>query len=136
LVCTASIDPFLDALDHSPLTGAAATLGVIFRIFGGAYLEQYGTQVSDEQRRVLQLIALCRTSVLGVAHWECEQCGHVHELYNPCRDRHCGSCGHHAARQWQAAHRAELLPLPYYAQTAEMCSRAAQLGDYRTVGTG
>lgn len=86
---------------------------MIFRIFGGAYLEQYGAQVSDQQRRVLQLIALCRTSVLGVAHWECEQCGHVHELYNPCRDRHCGSCGHHAASQWHAAHRAELLPLPY-----------------------
>lgn len=78
----------LDAVAGGPriLTGAAATLGVIFRIFGGAYLEQYGAQVSDEQRRVLQLIALCRTSVLGVAHWECEQCGHVHELYNPCQE--------------------------------------------------
>ena len=97
----------------APLLGADATLGAIFRAFGGAYLEQYGAAASDEQRRVLQLMALCRTPVLGMAHWECEQCGHVHELYNPCRDRHCGSCGQHAASQWYAAHQAELLPLPY-----------------------
>jgi len=74
--------------DGGILTGAEATVATIFRHFGGAYLEQYGATSSDEQLRVLQLLTLCRTPSLGFSQWECAQCGHVHETYNPCRDRH------------------------------------------------
>ena len=58
-------------------------------------------------------MALCRTPELGTAHWECETCGHVHDIHNPCRDRHCGSCGEHLVRQWYDAHSGELLPLAH-----------------------
>ena len=93
--------------------GADATLGAIFRAFGGAYLDEYGAVASSEQRRVLQWMALCRTPELGTAHWECGTCGHVHEIYNPCRDRHCAMCGDHLARQWYDQHQRDLLPLVY-----------------------
>ena len=93
--------------------GAEATLGAIFRTFGGAYLQEHAATSSNEQLRVLQLMALCRTAALGTAHWECETCGHVRDIHNPCRDRHCGSCGEHLARQWYDAHSGELLPLAH-----------------------
>ncbi len=37
----------------------------------------------------------------------------MHDIHNPCRDRHCGSCGEHLARQWYDAHSGELLPLAH-----------------------
>ena len=78
-----------------------------------ALSEQYGAEASDEQLRVLQLLTLCRTPSLGFSQWECAQCGHVHQTYNPCRDRHCGQCRGHLARQWAEARLTEVLPLSY-----------------------
>jgi len=87
----------LDGIASGPriLTGADATVAAIFRQFGGAYLEQYADVASDEQLRVLQLLALCRTPSMGFAQWECAACGFVHQTYNPCRDRHCPQCQNH-----------------------------------------
>ena len=43
------------------LTGRDATIGEIFRQYGGPYLKQHGKRLSDEQKRVLQELTLCRT---------------------------------------------------------------------------
>ena len=90
---------------------ADATVAAIFRQFGGAYLAQYGAGASDEQLRVLQLLALCRTPSLGFTQWECTACGFVHQTYNPCRDRHCPQCQNHLAGQWYDARGNDILRL-------------------------
>ena len=95
------------------LVGSQATVAAILRAYGGAYLAKYRDQASNEQLRVLQLLTLCRTPSLGLAQWECTDCGLVRETYNPCRDRHCSQCQGHLERQWAEARLGEVLPIAY-----------------------
>ena len=96
------------------ITGRDATIGEIFRQYGGQYLKQHERRLSDEQKQVLQELSLCRTEALGWSDFECEDCGCTHRACNPCRNRHCPQCEGHVRRQWLARHRKDLLNLPYY----------------------
>lgn len=49
------------------------------------------------QLKVLNKIAICRTSALGGHEEVCDRCGNVRYSYNSCRDRHCPKC--QAAKQ-------------------------------------
>src|SRR5437899_1069545 len=84
----------------------------VFRQYGEAYLDQYGT--SGQQRRVLRDIQACRTAALGGHVAACDRCGHQTIAYNSCRNRHCPKCQALARARWLDARAAELLPVPYY----------------------
>ncbi len=89
-------------------------VGEVFRRHGDAFLKQYGSVVSGEQRRVLRDIAACRTAVLGGHVEACDHCGHQQIAYNSCRNRHCPKCQGTAAADWMEAREAELLPVEYF----------------------
>lgn len=86
----------------------------VFRAFGPAYRQQYGHQLSLEQRRAMRAIEVCRTAVLGGHVDHCDQCGATRICYNSCRNRHCPKCQLLDKERWVDAQQRLLLPVPYF----------------------
>jgi len=86
----------------------------IFRDHGPAWRAANAGHVSLDQLKVMSAIERCRTAALGGHVARCEDCAHEHIAYNSCRNRHCPKCQASAARDWLAAHEAELLPVGYF----------------------
>src|SRR5712672_2704159 len=86
----------------------------IFRTHGPAWRRANAGHVSLGQLKVMSAIESCRTAALGGHVARCEKCAHSQISYNSCRNRHCPKCQGAAAKDWLAAHEADLLPVPYY----------------------
>lgn len=66
------------------------------------------------QRKVIDHIISCRTSILGGHLDQCDSCGHFHISYNSCRDRHCPKCQNLARERWLVNREQELLDVGYF----------------------
>jgi hypothetical protein len=86
----------------------------VIRSCRDAFLEQYGANLTPEQRRVLDDLTACRTAALGGHVLECPGCGHQEVSYNSCGNRHCPKCQATAAARWLEAQAADLLETPYF----------------------
>jgi len=86
----------------------------VFRSHGTAFLEIYGRSISNQQRRVLKDLILCRTAALGGHIRKCDQCDHQEISYNSCRNRHCPKCQATARARWLEARADDLLNVPYF----------------------
>jgi putative transposase/transposase-like zinc-binding protein len=86
----------------------------VFRRYGADYRQQHGSSLSVAQRRVMTAIEVCRTAVLGGHLEQCDRCGHEHNAYNSCSDRHCPKCQSLARAQWLEDRRSELLHTQYF----------------------
>ena len=88
----------------------------IFRRYGEAYRQKFGSWLSTAQRRVMTAIELCRTAALGGHVEKCdnEKCGHIRNSYNSCGDRHCPKCQSLARAEWIQDRQSELLNIPYF----------------------
>ncbi|MBF0205419.1 MAG: IS91 family transposase [Oligoflexia bacterium] len=64
--------------------------------------------------KVIQDIINCRTSVLGGHVLQCDNCGHVENSYNSCRNRHCPKCQYLKQLKWIMAREEEILPCNYF----------------------
>ena len=60
------------------------TVGEVFRRWGAEYSR--GHPMTDEQRRALRMLSMCRTSALGGHLESCDRCGFERPVYNSCRD--------------------------------------------------
>ena len=84
----------------------------IFRKYGDEYKKNHA--MTDDQRKVMAAILACRTARLGGHQEVCDQCGHLRNCYNSCRNRHCPKCQTMAKEQWLEKRREELLPCGYF----------------------
>lgn len=84
----------------------------IFRLYGDEYRRRHST--TPEQRRVMNDIERCRTTMLGGHVDQCDHCGVKHISYNSCRNRHCPKCQGAQRESWLEAQRAAVLPVEYY----------------------
>lgn len=84
----------------------------IFRKYGDEYRKNHA--MTDEHRKVMAAIQACRTSQLGGHQEACDQCGHIRNCYNSCRNRHCPKCQTMAKEKWLEKRREELLPCGYF----------------------
>jgi Putative transposase/Transposase zinc-binding domain len=87
-------------------------LADIVRAHGDAYRRTH--RLVKVQHLALRAIAACRTAILGGRRETCDRCGAVRITYNSCRNRHCPKCQTLTKERWLAAHRADLLPIPYF----------------------
>ena len=85
----------------------------VIRQYGDEFLKQWGHTLSQQQRKALYDIGVCRTAALGGHVEECDDCAHRLIAYNSCRNRHCPRCQSAAREQWLAERAKELLPVPY-----------------------
>src|SRR6478672_10769074 len=93
------------------------TLNAIVQCSGAAYRAQCGARLSDQQRRVLDAIGVCRTEALGGQVFTCPDCQFTRYSYHSCRNRHCPTCQQDATQAWLAEQHALLLPVPYFLVT-------------------
>ena len=96
------------------MTSPALQLGDIFRLHGPAYLARCGDALSNQQKRALRDIALCRTAALGGYVNQCDECGQQTIAYCSCRNRHCPTCRSGGSAAWLERREAELLPVEYF----------------------
>jgi len=87
-------------------------LADVFLQHGDAYIEQHG--VSSLQKKVMNAIGRCRTSVLGGHVTRCSCCNDEQIFYNSCRNRHCPKCQTLKQLRWLENRKAELLPVDYF----------------------
>ena len=84
----------------------------VIREFEEEYRETY--VVTPEQARVMAALSSCRTAGLGMAIYQCNECGALEAVYRSCRDRHCPKCCKFRKAQWIERQKVVLLPIPYF----------------------
>jgi len=84
----------------------------IFRRYGDDYRQSHA--MDGDQHKVMAAIMACRTAQLGGHQEICDQCGHLRNCYNSCRNRHCPKCQTVAKEKWLEKRREELLPCGYF----------------------
>ena len=67
-----------------------------------------------EERKVVNAIISCRTSILGGHILKCDNCSYMEISYNSCRNRHCPKCQSLSKARWILNRDAELLPVHYF----------------------
>jgi len=85
----------------------------VFHAHQNEFLHRWGHTVSDQQRKVLRDIGLCRTAALGTHLERCDRCSYETVAYDSCRNRHCPKCQSTARDRWLMKQAASLLPVPY-----------------------
>ena len=93
------------------------TVADVVRQYGVAYLAKFGKAIPLEHRKVLCMIAKCRTGELGTVVYRCEHCQTTHQIGRSCGNRHCPSCQQHKTQAWLADQTSRLLPCPYFLLT-------------------
>jgi hypothetical protein len=92
-------------------------LADVFRRYGPAYRQKYGTRLLPSHRQAMHAIEQCRTAALGGQVFYCQQCEEAQYSYHSCRNRHCPKCQQQAAETWLARHQQLRLPVPYFLLT-------------------
>ena len=93
------------------------TVADVVRRYGAAYLAKFGKRVPVEHRKVLSMIAHCRTGKLGWIIYRCQHCQREHSVARSCGNRHCPACQQHKTKSWLLAQTARLLPTHYFLLT-------------------
>lgn len=86
----------------------------MIRRYGRSFLDRFGPQLIPTQRKVLAVLAACRTAAMGARTYRCDHCGQTVSLYNSCGDRHCPQCQARQRAEWLDKRREELLPVEYF----------------------
>ena len=98
-------------------TVANLTVADVVRQYGPAYLDKFGKSIPREHRKVMAMIARCRTGELGTVVYRCEHCLKQHAVPRSCGNRHCPSCQQHKTKAWLVDQTARLLPTHYFLLT-------------------
>ena len=100
----------------------------VFRSYGEAYRGKHGASMSQDQRRVMRAIEICRTAALGGHVDACRECHERVISYNSCRNRHCPKCQAGARARWLEARCGELLPVEYFHVVFTVPAELAKIG--------
>jgi hypothetical protein len=92
-------------------------LADIFREYGPAYRDKYGSRMLPSHLAAMRAIEQCRTEALGGHLYYCADCDEAWYSYHSCRNRHCPKCQQNAAQQWLEKQEQLLLPVPYFLVT-------------------
>ena len=93
------------------------TVADVVRRYGPAYLAKFGASVPLEHRKVLAMIARCRTGELGWGVYRCQHCHREHSVARSCGNRHCPLCQQHKTKTWLVDQISRLLPTHYFLLT-------------------
>jgi Putative transposase/Transposase zinc-binding domain len=93
------------------------TVADVMRLYGPAYLEQFGATMPAGHKKVLNAIMACRSDKLGMVFYVCKSCGHWHVMGRSCGNRHCPTCQQDKTRAWLETQTDRLLPCPYFLLT-------------------
>ena len=110
------------------MTGHRLEVADVFHAHQDQFLHRWGHALSDQQRKVLRDIGLCRTAALGTHLERCDRCSYETVAYDSCRNRHCPKCQSSARDRWLLKQAASLLPVPYVHVVFTVPEQLAPLG--------
>ncbi len=110
------------------MTGHRLEVADVFHAHQDQFLQRWGHALSDQQRKVLRDIGLCRTAALGTHLERCDRCSYETVAYDSCRNRHCPKCQSSARDRWLLKQAASLLPVPYVHAVFTVPEQLAPLG--------
>ncbi len=86
----------------------------VIRSHGEAFLQKYGRNLTEAQKKALRDLGRCRTAELGGHVERCLDCGHERIAYNSCRNRNCPKCQALSRKRWLERESGYLLPVEYH----------------------
>lgn len=89
-------------------------LASIITAFEAAFLSIHGTTLSDDQRRALGAMKLCRTELSPKMQAACTACNEQRLVPHSCGHRHCPHCQAHESQQWIERQLKKHLPCDYF----------------------
>lgn len=105
------IESFLsDAIEEQ----SGSKISEIFQIAGQSVLDAPHLALSQEQRRAIRDISICRTASCGFNLEVCDSCGYKRIHYNSCGNRICPVCQKLQKELWVDERSAEVLDCAYY----------------------
>jgi hypothetical protein len=99
----------------------------VIRSHGEAFLQKYGSHLTQAQKKALRDLAVCRTAALGGHVERCLDCGHERPAYNSCRNRHCPKCQALSRARWLERESGYLLPVEYHHVVFTLPSELAEV---------
>ena len=110
-------------------------ISIAIEKFGPTWSRQY--HPTSHMEKVLRHICDCRTEEMGGRLMACPECGHIHQAWNSCRDRHCPNCQSAPREVWLASRKEELIPVTYFhvVFTLPDCLNGIILGNMREAYT-
>jgi len=75
-------------------------LADFFHMHWSKYTKSPKRYIKEEQYKAANAIMVCRTAVLGVDVYACEECGEVSEIYHSCNNRFCPTCSWKDTVDW------------------------------------
>jgi hypothetical protein len=91
------------------------------------YLKTFGGRIPLAHRKVLSLIARCRTGELGTVAYVCGGCDSKHFIGRSCGNRHCPNCQKQKTSDWLAKQADKLLPVQHFVVTFTILSELRRL---------
>jgi hypothetical protein len=87
-------------------------LADILRVHSDAFLSTH--TLCSVQMKAIKDIKACRTAQMKGHKSQCNNCGHIEQSYNSCRNRHCNKCQFIRQSMWVDKLKARLLPGKYF----------------------
>ncbi|MDD2810255.1 transposase [Rhodoferax sp.] len=89
-------------------------LAAIIEQFESAYLTQYATSILPSQRKALDAMKLCRSSLGPGMLAQCDNCAHQRIVPHSCGHRNCPHCQHFESQRWIERQTQALVPGSYF----------------------
>jgi len=105
-------DERIDELNEENSPKTSKPISDIVKKYTGSYIGKY--PVSQEQKKLLRDMAICRTAALGGHVDQCDCCDYLKVVYNSCRNRGCPTCQGLDRERWIEARKAEILECGYF----------------------
>jgi hypothetical protein len=99
----------------------------VIRSHGEAFLQKYGSHLTQAQKKALRDLGQCRTAALGGHLERCLDCGQERPAYNSCRNRHCPKCQALSRARWLERESSYLLPVEYHHVVFTLPAELAEL---------
>lgn len=78
---------------------------------------QYSYQLSNDMRKAIYAMLMCKTSQQRQSLWACDKCEYHDRTPLSCGHRNCPQCQQNTTSQWLARQKAKRLPVEYFMVT-------------------
>ncbi len=88
-------------------------LADFFNMWWDDYCKSPTEFIEPEQYKAVNAIRVCRTEVLGVDYYVCEDCGEVSEVRHSCKNRFCPTCSWKDTVKWADELKLKIFDIPH-----------------------
>ena len=82
-----------------------------------ALVTEYSNQLSNDMRKAIYAMLVCKTAQQRQSLWACNHCSHHDQTPLSCGHRSCPQCQQNTTSQWLARQKAKRLPVEYFMVT-------------------